>query len=81
MSSPTWTPASLSPELLREYGGRVWRLVDAQYAVSTRKLVDSFTDQKILESLVDVTKPSVPGDCQDLHPFLSTPFRYAPYPK
>jgi hypothetical protein len=81
MSSPTWTPASLSPEL-RPYTGRrhVWRLVDAQYVISTRKLVDSFADQEILEALVDDTKPAVPNDCQDLDPLLTAPFRYRPYP-
>ena len=80
MSSPTWTPAGLSSEL-RSYGGRVWRLVEARYLVSTLKLVDSLAEQEILEGLIDMTKPAVPAECKGLHVLLSTPFRYAPYPK
>lgn len=79
MSSPTWTRAGLSSEL-RTYGRRVWRLVEAQHAVSTRKLVDSLADQEILESLIDATKPPVPSECRGLDDRLSTPFRYRPYP-
>jgi RES domain len=81
MSSPTWTLAKLSSEL-RSYERRdVWRLVDAQYRVSTRKLVDSLAEQEILEDLVDATKPPVPSECQGLDDLLSRPFRSAPYPK
>jgi RES domain len=80
MSSPTWTVAGLSSEL-RSYERRdVWRLVDAQYAVSTRKLVDSLAEQEILEDLVEATKPPVPSECQGLDDLLSRPFRSAPYP-
>jgi RES domain len=81
MSLPTWTPASLSSEL-RTYGLRlVWRLVEAQYPVSTRKLVNSLAEQEILEGLIDETKPPVPDECQGLDERLSTPFRYRPYPR
>jgi hypothetical protein len=80
MSSPTWTPASLSSEL-RFYRDWVWRLVDAQYHVSLRKLTDSLAEQALLEGLVEGTKPAVPVECRGLDPLLSTPFRYAPYPK
>lgn len=81
MSSPTWTHAAISSEL-RSYERRdVWRLVDAQYFVSTRKLVDSVVEQVILDGLVDAATPAVPGECQDLDDVLSRPFRYAPYPK
>jgi RES domain len=82
MSSPTWTPESLSSEL-RPYTGRrhVWRLADSQSVASTRKLVDSFAERDILEALVDDSKPPVPSDCQGLDPLLTRPFRYAPYPK
>jgi hypothetical protein len=45
------------------------------------KLVDSLAEQEILEGLVDATKPAVPPECRGLHYLLSTPFRYAPYPK
>jgi hypothetical protein len=78
MLSPTWTPASLSPEL-RHYREWVWRLVDAQYHVSLRKLTDSLAEQALLEGLVEETKPAVPVECRGLDPLLSTPFRYALY--
>jgi hypothetical protein len=58
---------------------RVWRILEARYAVSTRKLVDSFAEQEVLEGLIDATKPAVPAECRDLDPLLSTPFRYEPY--
>jgi hypothetical protein len=80
MSSPIWTPASLSPEL-RHYREWVRRLVDAQYHVSLRKLTDSIAEQALLEGLVEGTKPAVPVECRGLDPLLSTPFRYAAYPK
>jgi RES domain len=79
MSSPTWTPANLSPEL-RFYREWVWRLVGAQYHVSLRKLTDSLAEQALLEGLVEGTKPTVPVECRGLDALLSTPFRYAPYP-
>lgn len=79
MSSPIWTHAKLSSEL-RTYGRLVWRLVEAQYVVSTMKLVDTLAEQEIVETLVEATKPPVPPECQGLHFLLSTPFRYAPYP-
>ena len=81
MSSPTWTHAGISSELQSYERRDVWRLVDAQYYVSTRKLVDSLAEQAILERLVDATMPAVPSECQDLDEILSRPFRYAPYPK
>lgn len=80
MSSPTWTPARLSSDL-RSYGRRVWRLVEARGKASTRKLVESFADQEILEGLIDATEPAVPSECQGLDPLLTRPFRYAPYPE
>ena len=80
MSSPTWTPANLSHEL-RHYREWVWRLVGAQYHVSLRKLTDSNAEQALLEGMVESTKPVVPVECRGLDPLLSTPFRYAPYPK
>ena len=79
MSSPTWTHARLSSEF-RPYARRVWRLVEAQYVVSTMKLVDTLAEQEILEGLVDATKPAVPVECRSLHYLISTPFRYRPYP-
>ena len=56
-------------------------MVEAQHHVSTLKLVDSVEEQKVLEDLVEATKPLLPPECRDLHYLLSTPFRYgAAYP-
>jgi hypothetical protein len=81
MSLPTWTRDTLSSELQSYEHRNVWRLVDAQSHVSTRKLVDSLAEQDILEGLVEATRPAVPRECQDLAEVISRPFRYAPYPK
>lgn len=80
MSSNTSTLAALSSDA-RPLAGICWRLVEAQHHVSTLKLVDSVSEQELLEDLIDATKPPVPPECRDLHYLLSTPFRYgAVYP-
>ena len=75
MSSPTWTPAALASES-EPYEGRGWRFVEAQHRVSTLKLVDTLEEQRILEGLIEKTKPVVPADCRHLDYLLATPFRY-----
>jgi hypothetical protein len=80
MSSSTWTPAALSSDA-RSLAGICWRLVEAQHHVSTLKLLDTVDEQKVLEDLIEATKPPLPPECRDLHYLLSTPFRYgAVYP-
>src|SRR4029450_2863729 len=80
MPSRIWPPAALSSER-RRMSGVCWRVVEAQHRVSTMKLVDTLTEQTMLELLVDATKPPLPPDCRHLHYLLATPFRYgAPYP-
>jgi hypothetical protein len=80
MSSSTSTPDALSSDA-RTLAGICWRLVEAQYHVSTLKLVDSVAEQELIEDLIEMTKPPLPLECRDLHYLLSTPFRYgAVYP-
>jgi RES domain len=80
MSSTTWTPGALSSEA-RALAGICWRVVEAQHRVSTMKLVDTVSEQELLENLIDTTKPPLPPECRDLDYLLSTPFRYgAVYP-
>jgi hypothetical protein len=57
-----------------------WRIVEAQHLTSTRKLVDSDSEQKALEEEIESVKPQVPlePEFQGLHYLLSTPFRYPP---
>src|SRR5271170_7471491 len=81
MSSSISTPAVLSSDA-RSLAGICWRLVEAQHHVSTLKLVDSISEQELLEELIERTKPPLPPECRGLHYLLSTPFRYgAVYPK
>ena len=80
MSSSISTLAELSSSSTRG-AGRTWRVVEAQNRISTAKLTDTAAEQKVLEDLIEQTKPPVPTECQNLHFLLSTPFRYAaPYP-
>jgi hypothetical protein len=75
MPSRIWTPAALSSEA-RSLAGTCWRLVEAQHQISTLKLVDSVDEQKVLEDLVEDTKPALPPECRGLDYLLATPFRY-----
>jgi hypothetical protein len=62
--------------------GRCWRAVEAQNVISTAKLTDNAAEQRILEELIEKSKPQVPPECRQLNYLLSTPFRYgAPYPR
>ncbi len=54
-----------------------WRVVEAQHQISTRKLVDSDDEQRILEELIDASKPPQPVT-RRLHYLLATAFRYPP---
>jgi hypothetical protein len=54
-----------------------WRSVEAQHQISTRKLVDSDDEQRVLEDLIESSKPPQPGS-RRLHYLLATAFRYPP---
>lgn len=79
MSYPIWTPAEVSSEARFERR-EAWRVVEAQHVVSTMKLVDSLSEQALLEEVVEERKPPMPADAEGLHYLLSTPFRYSPLP-
>ena len=74
-----WTRDALASEA-RPWQGSVWRVVESQSHVSTMKLVDNLEDQRLLETVIDATKPAYPPGCARLDHLLATPFRYAPYP-
>lgn len=57
---------------------KVWRLVESQEVVSTRKLVDSFEELLVLEEMLAVNKLSMHDKFQDYHPLLSASFKYPP---
>jgi len=72
-----WTAAELESEA-RPAQGKIWRCVEHQHTISTRKLVDSLGDQEILEDILDESKPAYPEGTEHLHYLLKTPFRYEP---
>src|SRR5690349_22532480 len=81
MSSITSTRDELSSSS-RHASGRAWRVVEAQHIISTAKLTDNAEEQKLLENLIEDTKPNIPPECRHLNYLLATPFRYgAPYPR
>ena len=75
MSPSIWTRCA-GRSRLRRLAGRAWRVVEYQYLVSTRKLVDSDEEQRVLEELIEGVKP--PARPAGLHFLLYTPFRYPP---
>lgn len=75
MSSTIWTPAALASEAaVAELA--LWRAVEAQHVVATRVLVDSMSEQELLEDLLEAAKPAIPEVCRGLDYLLFTPFRY-----
>jgi hypothetical protein len=60
------------------YRLRLWRAVEAQHVVSTMRLVDTQAEQRVLEQLLEASKPAVPAAARGLHYLLFTPFRYPP---
>ena len=77
MSFSTWTPHAVKSRATR-LSGRLWRAVEAQHIASTRRLVDDLEEQRVLEDILEATKPAVPSGAQRLHYLLFTPFRYPP---
>ena len=59
-----------------DYRGRVFRLVEDQYRISTSRLANSLLDEERLELLADNAKPNIPAEARGLHRLLATPFRY-----
>jgi RES domain len=75
MSSSIWTRCE-GRSRLRRLRGEAWRVVEDQYLFSTRKLVGSDAEQRVLEDLLEASKPAAPP--RGLHYLLLTPFRYPP---
>jgi hypothetical protein len=80
VSSSTWTLRAVVSRAARATV-RLWRAVEAQHVASTLRLVDDLEEQRLLEEILDATKPAIPPRARHLHYLLFTPFRYhAPYP-
>jgi hypothetical protein len=54
----------------------LWRGVEAQHVVATMRLVDSLDEQRVLEELLEGSKPPLPPDVDGRHYLIFTPFRY-----
>ena len=54
----------------------LWRGVEAQHQVATMALVDTLPEQRVLEELLEESKPAPPPTAVGLHYLLATPFRY-----
>jgi RES domain len=79
VSFSTWTPRAVASRATRRHA-RLWRAVEAQHVVSTLRLVDSLEEQRVLEEILESTKPAIPSSARKLHYLVFTPFRYAaPY--
>ena len=80
MALPTWIADALRSDR-RTISTEFWRCVEAQHLVSTLQLVDTLHEQRLLEDILDETKPAAPPECRGLHYLYMTPFRYGLYPK
>jgi hypothetical protein len=76
MSSSIWTQCAAASEIA-PLRATAWRAVEAQHQIATRKLVDTDEEQRLLEELLDDSKPPMHLK-RRLHYLLSTPFRYPP---
>jgi RES domain-containing protein len=74
-----WTPQEVASSS-RVIELTPWRAVEAQHLASTVALVDSLEEQHELETLLESSKPPMPGSFAGLHWLLFTPFRYPPPP-
>ena len=74
MTSP-WKPAWFTAGI-RTKTAKLWRGVEAQHVVATMRLVDNAAEQRVLEELLETSKPAVPAAAAGRHYLLSTPFRY-----
>lgn len=79
----------MSPTIWTRCGGRsndrtiegpVWRVVESQQRISTRRLVDSDAEHGLLEDLIETSKPPIPKgpEFEGLDFLLFSPFRYPP---
>ncbi|HEY5899758.1 MAG TPA: RES family NAD+ phosphorylase [Burkholderiales bacterium] len=54
----------------------LWRGVEAQHVVSTMRLADNAAEQRVLEELLEASKPALPAEAAGRHYLVFTPFRY-----
>lgn len=54
----------------------LWRGVEAQHLVATMRLADNLDEQRVLEELLEASKPPLPEAARPKHYLIFTPFRY-----
>ncbi len=69
------------PDHFAPYRGNLWRVIEGQYRASTMRIVDTDSEQSVLEDVLEVAKPPVPEPCQHLDYQFWSPFRYGRYPR
>src|SRR5207237_9847953 len=74
-SGVSWKPAWFATGL-RTKTANLWRGVEAQHVVATMRLVDNAAEQRVLEELLEASKPALPEAAAGRHYLLATPFRY-----
>lgn len=60
----------------RSLSRELWRGVEAQHVVSTMRLADNAGEQRVLEELLEKSKPALPPGAGRHHYLVFTPFRY-----
>ncbi|HYR36246.1 MAG TPA: RES family NAD+ phosphorylase [Burkholderiales bacterium] len=75
MSGAAWKPAWFSAGV-RNKTANLWRGVEAQHVVSTMRLADNAAEQRVLEELLEASKPALPANAAGRHYLVFTPFRY-----
>jgi hypothetical protein len=63
-------------ESLKSLSRELWRGVEAQHVVSTMRLADNVAEQRVLEELLEKSKPALPAGAGRHHYLVFTPFRY-----
>lgn len=61
---------------VRVRSATLWRGVEAQHVVSTMRLADNLEEQRVLEDLLETSKPPLPPEAAGRHYLIFTPFRY-----
>lgn len=61
---------------VRQMSAELWRGVEAQHVVSTMRLADNAAEQRVLEELLEASKPALPPGAERRHYLVFTPFRY-----
>jgi len=70
-----WKPAWFDRGV-RVRSAALWRGVEAQHVVSTMRLADTLEEQRVLEQLLEASKPPLPPEARGRHYLVFTPFRY-----